>query len=106
MKILFSGYHNLHFLTITEYIEAAIEQLDHQLISFDDRQYLFPGRLRQVMPIFEKYDLKIMNQKLLQLAQSHQPDICLVTGGHRIFPETIQKLNSLKIKTVLWTIDV
>ena len=47
MKILFSSFHNPHFITITEYIECAIKEMQHELINFDDRQHVIPGRIRK-----------------------------------------------------------
>lgn len=105
MKILFVGYHNPNFITITEYIEKAIERLGHTLISFDDRQFIIPGRIRKEVSFLQNRDLSGINKKLLSLITSHIPDLCLVAGGHRIFPQTVKKIKEKKIKTILWTID-
>lgn len=106
MKILMSGYHNPHFTNTTVYRENAVRALGHELISFDDRQYCFPGRLRQAMAGLERYELKKMNERLLRIANNQRPDVCIVLGGHRIFPGTVERLNALGIKTALWTSDV
>ena len=105
MKILFSGYHNPHFMTITEYIERAIVKLGHTCISFDDRNFIFPGRLRQRAPFIQKWDLNRINDKLIAAAFENSPDLCLISGGHRIFPGTILKIKERGILTALWTID-
>jgi len=105
MKILFSGYHNPNFVTITEYMEKAIERLGHSLISFEDRVFMIPGRLRKKMRLLQNWDLKRLNNNFLSLASHNSPDLCLVTGGHRILPETIEKIKGMGIKTALWTID-
>ncbi len=105
MKILFSGYHNPHFKTITEYMEKAIETLGHSLVSFEDRAFKIPGRLRNKVQLLQDWDLKRLNQNFFSLALNHRPDLCLVTGGHRILPETVEKIKNLGIKTALWTID-
>jgi len=105
MKILLSAYHNPHFPTITEYIEDAIRMIDYDLISFDDRQHIIPGRLRYRIPWFHRLDLEHINKKLLTLAKKSKPDIALITGGHRIQPESIQILKGMGIVTILWTID-
>lgn len=106
MKILFSGYHNPSFITITEYIERAIKKLDHTLISFDDRAFIIPGRIRQKVRVLQNWDLNRLNNNLISLASRCKPDFCLITGGHRIFPETITKIKGLGIRIALWTIDL
>ncbi len=106
MKILLSGYHNPDYITITEYVEKAIAETGNYLVSFDDRQFLIPGRVRKVFPWLEKWDLRRLNKNLISLAERNRPDLCLVTGGHRILPDTVEKLKKMGVKTVLWTIDV
>ncbi len=105
MKILFTGYHNPHFVTITEYIENAIKKLGHELLSFDNREFIIPGRIRERIPFLQEVDLKRINHNLIRLIDSFQPELFLETGGHRIFPETIKRIRKRGIKTILWTID-
>jgi spore maturation protein CgeB len=105
MKILFSGHHNPHFFTITEYIEKAIVALGHDLHAFEDRQHLIPGRVRSRSAFLHRLDLAIINRKLLALAKSVKPDVAIVTGGYRVATETIQHFKRLGIATVLWTTD-
>jgi spore maturation protein CgeB len=105
MKILFSGYHNPHFMTITEYMEGAIRALGHDLIVFDDRQHIIPGRMRQRIQWLQQYDLRHINKKIASLALERKPDIAIITGGHRITNQSVQALKNNGICTVLWTID-
>ncbi len=105
MKILFSGYHNPHFVTITEYIEEAIRNLGHELIVFDDRQHKIPGRIRCLNRGLHNLDLRHMNRLLLKLAMKTDPDVVIVAGGHRVMAKTVQCLKDHGIKVVLWTID-
>ena len=105
MKILFSGYHNPHFLTITEYMERAIKALGHNLTSFDDRQHIIPGRVRQRIQWFHQFDLRHINKKIISLALETKPDIAIITGGHRITSRTVTTLKDRGVCTVLWTID-
>ena len=105
MKILFSSYHNPFFITITEYMENAIEALDHELFRFDDRHHIFPGRLRYRLKFFNDVDLKFINKKFLSLALDIRPDMAIVAGGNRINAGTIKKLRANGITTVLWTTD-
>ncbi len=105
MKILFSGYHNPYFATITEYMESAIKALGHDLIVFDDRQHVIPGRIRQRIERFDKFDLQRINRKMVFLATETKPHIVIVTGGHRITSRTVKTLRDNGIVTALWTID-
>jgi spore maturation protein CgeB len=105
MKILFTGHHNPHFHTITEYIESAIRNLGHELFIFEDCNHLIPGRIRERLPFLNQLDLGIMKKKILAVAKSVNPDIAIVTGGHRISAETISILKSSGIVCILWTTD-
>jgi len=105
MKTLFCSFHNPSFWTITEYTERAIMKLGHELIPFDDREFIIPGRVRQRVGLLHKWDLKRLNRKLVSLASLVKPELCLVAGGNRILPETLRILKSQAIKTVLWTVD-
>jgi len=105
MKILFSGHHNPHFFTITEYLEKAVQSLGHELFVFEDRQHTIPGRIRKRLHLLDQFDLKMINKRMLSLAVATKPDIAVVTGGHRISSETIKKLKNDGIVCILWTID-
>lgn len=105
MRILFTGYHNPHFITITEYIEAAIKTLGYELFIFDDRQHIIPGRLRRYIKWLRQLDLRHINRKFMGLVKEKEPDVVIVTGGHRITDITIRTLTDNGVCTVLWTID-
>lgn len=105
MKIIFSSHHNPHFPTITEYIEAAIRNLGHELSVFEDRQHIIPGRIRTRLPFVNQLDQKVINKKLLALAEEVKPDIVIIAGGHRIAAQTIRYFKSIGVISVLWTID-
>lgn len=105
MKILFSGHHNPHFWTITEYIEAAIRRLGHELIVYEDRRHVVPGRIRQRISALERIDAWMINARLITLARRQHPDIAVITGGHRIHGTTIRRLREMRIRTALWTVD-
>jgi spore maturation protein CgeB len=105
MKILFSGYHNPNFVTITEYMESAIKALGHDLIVFDDRRHIIPGRIRQRIRWLDQFDLQHINKKMVSLTLKAKPDIVIVTGGHRISGSTVKALRDHGIVAVLWTID-
>ncbi len=105
MKILFVGYHNPHFITVTEYIDRSVGRLGATLISFDDRSFVIPGRIREKISFLQHLDLTRINNNLIALVHRHRPDLCLITGGHRVFSETITKIKARGTKTILWTID-
>lgn len=105
MKILLSGYHNPNFETITEYTEAAIREVGEQVISFDDRDFWFPGTVREWSGALHRWDCSRLNRRLLALASAQRPDVCLVQGGHRIVAESVQAMKTMGIVMVLWTID-
>jgi len=105
VKIILSGYHNPHFPTITEYMERAIRALGHELVVYDDRQHVIPGRVRRRVNWLNSMDSRHINRKLVLLAQATSPDLLVVTGGHRIKADTVTTIKKLNIATVLWTID-
>ena len=105
MKILLSAYHNPHYPTITEYIEQAIISLGHDLIIFDDRHHIIPGRIRQRCHWINMLDIRHINHNLIKLVKQSKPDLAVIAGGHRIFPGSIEIMKLLGVKTALWTID-
>lgn len=105
MKILFTSNHNPHFVNTNIYREKAIKELGHDLIFFEDQDFLIPGRIRQRVDYFEKWDFKRHNKKLAKLVRDEKPDLFLAVGDCRIFLETLSKLKTMGIKTVLWTTD-
>jgi spore maturation protein CgeB len=106
MKILVSGYHNPHYLTVTDYIERAIRLSGHGLSLFNDRKHIFPGRLRRKVAFLQKLSLLSINRAFVDLAEHIRPDGIVVTGGHRISRGALQRLSKLKTRLVLWTTDV
>ena len=105
MKILISGYHNPHYLTVTEYIEEATQRLGHEVRPFDDRRHLIPGRARYRFKRLNELDLLFINRNFLTLALDTKPQLVVVTGGFRISGESIRRLKKEGIMTLLWTTD-
>lgn len=105
MKVLYSSTPNPKMITITEYVEKAIRENDHDVIFFNNRSYRIPGRLRQQFSFLEKYDLENINNELISIIKHERPDFLLEFGGMRILPKTIMKIRNLGVPTVLWTID-
>jgi spore maturation protein CgeB len=106
MRILLSGYHNPHYLTVTEYIERSVRSLGHELISFNDRKHIIPGRLRKKIGILQKVSVAVINRGLVKLATQTQPHLILVIGGHRITRQSLSTLRKSGSCLVLWTTDV
>ena len=105
MKILFATARNPHFPTITEYIERAVRSLGHTLATFDDRDFIFPGRLREAIPPLGQFDLVRLNRRLVTALRRERPDVLLCAGGERILPATVEAARVAGTLTVLWTID-
>jgi spore maturation protein CgeB len=105
MRILFVTARNPHFTTITEYIERAVCSLGHDLSSYDDREFVFPGRVRDAITPLDRFDLSLLNRRLRKAVQKQRPDLLLCAGGERILPETVEAARAAGIRTALWTID-
>lgn len=82
MKILYSGYHNPDFITITEYVERAILQLGYELETYDYRQHIIPYRISEILPFLYRWDMNKLNIGLIKCVDSFKPDILLVNWGH------------------------
>jgi spore maturation protein CgeB len=61
--------------------------------------------MRQRVKWLDRFDLQHINKKMISLSLKTNPDIAIVTGGHRITAQTIRSLKDSNICTVLWTID-
>lgn len=105
MKIILSRYINPHFETCAEFCENALIELGHECLTFDDRAYMFPGRLRKRLPCLQKMDSALLNKRLVKICKDEKPELLFVIGGNRILKPAIEKLKSLNIITVLWTTD-
>jgi spore maturation protein CgeB len=105
MNILFATARNPHFPTITEYVERATRSLGHDLLSFDDRDFLLPGRLHEGIPALSRFNVSRINRRLVKAVRRERPDILLCAGGERILPVTVEAARMAGITTVLWTID-
>lgn len=105
MKILFVSNHNPHFVNTSVYREKAIRELGHEVIFFEDRDFVLPGRIRQRVTSLREWDLRRLNKKLVRLVAEERPDLCLFVGGFRTLAQTLVEIKKMGTKTVLWTTD-
>jgi spore maturation protein CgeB len=105
MKFIFSAYHNPHYRTITEYMEAAIRLEGHECASFDNRAFMLPGRTRSALPTLARLDGWWLNKRLYGFTKKHRPDVFIEEGGTRIAAATVAAIGRLGTRTVLWTTD-
>jgi spore maturation protein CgeB len=106
MRVLFVGNSNPYFENTNTYRLKAIEELGHQPIFFEDRCFILPGRIRQGVAFLQEWDLRRLNRRMVEAAESMKPDICLAVGGYRINSDTLVRLKQMNVKTVLWTTDI
>jgi len=106
MRILFVSHHNPHFVNTAVYREKALEEMGHELISFEDRDYIIPGRIRKRIPFFQEWDIGRINKGLMNLARKRKPDLCMIVGGQTVLPDTLSEIKRMGIPLVLWTSDV
>lgn len=92
-------------MTIVEYVENAFKSLGCEVLFFDNRNFIVPGRIRGKIPYLHSLDLRLINRKLLSIIESFRPQLFFEAGGHRVLPETVTAIKKMGIKTGLWTID-
>lgn len=105
MKILFFGYRNPDFITVTEYSERAFKAAGAEVDFFCDRSFYTPGTIRRAIPPLDNFELRLLNRRLLAEAAKVKPDAFLACGGTRVLPATLTALREMGITTVLWTTD-
>jgi len=105
MKILFSGYRNPSFRTITEYAEKAFLDSGCEVDFFNDRKFVIPGRLREAFPLLDRFELMNINRRLIDNAAALRPKIMFACGGIRILPAALEALGRMGITRILWTVD-
>jgi spore maturation protein CgeB len=105
MKVLFCGYRNPNFRTITEYVEDAFIASGNEVEFFDDRDFILYARIRERCRFLNRLDLLRINRRLAAAAARIKPDVMFACGGLRILPETLAVLGGMGIKKILWTMD-
>ncbi|MDD3089735.1 MAG: glycosyltransferase [Candidatus Omnitrophica bacterium] len=92
MKILYVGYYNPHFITVTEYVERALRGLGHEVETVNYRDWLIPGRIRSRVPALDLWDTRRINRDLVRKAEVFRPEVLIVFGATNIYPETIAEI--------------
>ena len=103
MRILLSGYHNPHYLTVTEYIERAIAALGHELIVFNDRNHVIPGRLRRRWVPLQSISVAVINTEFGPTGGTHAAGPDRGDRGHRITRRALGALIRKGFQVVLRT---
>jgi spore maturation protein CgeB len=106
MKVLVVSNLNPRYENTNTYRLKAIEELGHEPIFFEDRNFVLPGRIRQRVAFLQDWDLRRLNRRMIEVAKRMKPDICLAVGGYRITGDTLIRLKRMGVKTVLWTTDI
>jgi spore maturation protein CgeB len=106
MKIFYVGYHNPHFISFAEYVESAIKGLGHELATYDYRDWLIPGRIRDRVRFLHLWDLNRINENLIRKVKKFRPDIVLVNGGYTISAATVSTIRSFSNAVLVnWIAD-
>jgi spore maturation protein CgeB len=107
MKILLVGNHKKQFTHTTIYREKAIRELGHELIFFEARDYVIPGRIRQQIHFLHNWDFVRLNRELVRTVRREKPDLCLVIGDRLVLPssDTISDIKNSGCQAALWTTD-
>lgn len=92
MKILYAGYYNPHFMTVTEYVERALRGLGHELETMNYRSWLVPGRIRSRVRALDEWDAARLNRLLIRKAEKFRPDVLIVFGATNIYPGTVTEI--------------
>ena len=105
MKILFSSVSNPRYEALPDYLACALRRLGHDVVRFDHRRMIVPGRLRRRLPILERLDCDRMNRRFLRAVRDLRPDLVLVNQGSALRGETIEAAQRLGARCVNWFSD-
>ncbi|MFH0754190.1 MAG: glycosyltransferase [Candidatus Omnitrophota bacterium] len=106
MKILLVSNSNKFFTNTNHYRQLAICALGHEPVFFDVRRYWVPRRLRALVPGLEWAEDVRINAQLVRVCAGGGFGLCLLVGGHSIFPSTVGRIRSMGVPIVLWTSDI
>ena len=105
MKIVLSGAFNPHFEALPEYLASALRRLGHQMIVFDHRAFLIPGRLRAGLAFLDRFDRERLNARLVRLIRRERPDLLIVNQGMVLVRRTVEQARACGVRCVNWFSD-
>lgn len=105
MRILLSGAFNPSFEAIPEYLVSALRRLGHEVVLFDHRAFILPGRLRARMPLLDRLDRDGLCARFLRAVRRLRPDLVLVNQGMTLPPDAIARARDLGARAVNWFSD-
>jgi spore maturation protein CgeB len=105
MKILLSGAFNPAFEALPEYLAAALRGLGHEVVLFDHRAFLLPGRLRTRAPALDRWDRARLNRSFIATVRRIRPDQVIVNQGMTLNPDTILAARRFSGRWVNWFAD-
>jgi len=107
MKVLFVGHHVPQYTHTNVYREKAIRQLGHEVLFFDDRNFILPGRIRNRVHLLRDWDFRRLNSRLVRVAHSYRPELCLVMGSRLPLPtaKTVGRIRETACGVALWVTD-
>lgn len=105
MKILFVGYKNPSFWAVTDYIEIALKEMGHDVLYLDYRSYLLPGRVRDRVPLLERWDLDRINRRIRSTLWEFRPELFLVAGGYNLQHATVHEARRAGAVSAVWFAD-
>ena len=103
--MLYCGYHNPRYPTVTEYTERALARAGVQLQVCDFRAFRLPGRIRHWVPALAAWDRARMNRELLARVGNDRPDVFVSHWNLSIFAETWAAIRQRGIPTVCQFFD-
>ncbi|MBF0483483.1 MAG: glycosyltransferase [Candidatus Omnitrophica bacterium] len=106
MKIILVSNLNPNYTNTNVYRVEALRQLGHEVIFFNDRNFILPGRIHKTFPFLYSIDNAYLNYKLIKQATVFRPELCLMCGGYRTSIKTLKTLKTLGSKIALLTTDV
>ena len=105
MKIVLSAASNPRFEALPEYLKAALERLGHDVLLFDHRRFLLPGRVRARLPRLDLLDRRRLNARLLRTVRRERPDRVIVNQGMVLEGRTIEQIRARGTRCVNWFSD-
>lgn len=105
MTIVLSGAFNPRFEALPDYLASALRGLGHEVILFDHRARVLPGRLRARCAPAERFDRGLLNRRLLRLLRRLRPDLLIVNQGMVLERPTIEAARDSGVRCVNWFSD-